>query len=155
MRGRLARIVAVVAVWAGVNALGGYLFRRSRRRHAGFRRHFLVTQGGSEVRPTGEEIQDAVVSVMMGGAVLDLRDASPPRRPARLDVMIVMGGVQLLVPEDWRVQIEVEALMGGIQDARDGQADQDRPVDLVLEGRVVFGGLDISSRTKRLREGVR
>ncbi len=151
MRGKVARIVAVVAVWAGVNALGGYLFRRSRRRHAGSRRHFLITQGGSEVRPTGEEIQDAVVSVLMGGAVLDLRDATPPRRPARLDVMIVMGGVQLLVPEEWRVKVDVEAVMGGIQDARKGQAGQDRPVDLVLAGRVVCGGLDITSRAKRLR----
>jgi hypothetical protein len=151
----LSRIFAVVAFWAGVNAFGAYAFRRSRRAAAGSRRHFLVTQGGLEIEAEGEEVQDAVVSVMMGGAVLDLREAVPPVPPVRLDVMVIMGGVQLIVPEEWKVQVDVKPMMGGVQDGRHGTRDRDRPVDLVLTGRVALGGLELVSRGRRDRKPVR
>jgi hypothetical protein len=62
-----------------------------------------------------------------------------------------MGGVQLLVPADWKVQVDVKPVMGGVQDARTRGADPDRPVDLVLTGRVMLGGLEVASKAPRPR----
>jgi hypothetical protein len=139
---RLATI-AIAAATAHMTA--AYFFRQQRRRYAGNRRHILVVQGGTELRPTAEEIDDLVVSVMMGGVVLDLRQTTLKQRPAHVDLLAVMGGVVLVVPDDWTVRLEVEPTMGGTRDGRTGRAEGDRPVDLVVSGRVVMGGLDVAS----------
>jgi hypothetical protein len=139
----LRRIAAVAAVGAVAHAAWVYLFRRQRCRYAGQRRHILVTQGGQRLRVSGSEINDAVVSVLMGGAILDLRDERPRPGPARLEVLVVMGGVQLFVPEDWNVRVEVEAALGGVDDRRVGAIGEDRPPDLVISGRVIMGGLEL------------
>jgi hypothetical protein len=140
---RLATI-AVAAATAHMTA--AYFFRQQRRRYAGNRRHILVVQGGTELRPTAEEIDDLVVSVMMGGVVLDLRHTTLTQRPAHVDLLAVMGGVVLVVPDDWTVRLEVEPTMGGMRDGRTGRDEGDRPVDLVVSGRVVMGGLDVASK---------
>lgn len=141
----MRRLLTVVIVWTAAQAGAAYLFRRQRQQYAGDRRHILVIQGGSQLRPSGDEIGDAVVSVMMGGVVLDLRETQLTRRPARLDILSIMGGVQLVVPGDWKVRIDVEPTMAGIRDGRTGSIDPERPPDLLLSGRVVMSGLEISS----------
>jgi hypothetical protein len=141
----MGRLLKIAILGIAAHAGAAYLFRQQRTRYAGRRRHFVVVQGGAQLRPTGDEIQDAVVSVMMGGLVLDLRETELSRNPARLDILALMGGVELVIPESWKVSIDVHPTMGGIRDARAGRIDPERPVDLVLSGRVVMGGLDLSS----------
>ena len=84
-------------------------------------------------------------SVMMGGVVLDLRESGLPYRPARLDVLSIMGGVQLIVPANWKVQIDVAPTMGGVRDGRTGSIEPERPFDVAVSGRVVVGGLVFAS----------
>jgi hypothetical protein len=141
----MRRLLRLVMVCVAAQAGTAYLFRRQRRRYAGDRHHILVVQGGSQVRPSEDEISDAVVSVMMGGVVLDLRETQLTRRPAHVDILSIMGGVQLVVPGDWNVRIDVEPTMAGIRDGRTGSIDPARPRDLVLSGQIVMSGLDISS----------
>lgn len=150
----MKRLWTIVALYAAAQVGAGFVFRRRRRRYAGIRRHFLVTQGGSQVRPTGEELRDAVVSVFMGGLILDMRSTQLVMRPARLDLLCVMGGVELVVPEDWRIQVDVDPAMGGVQDRREATIEPGRPVDLMISGRLVMGGLDITSTPpERLKSG--
>ncbi len=147
----MKRILTFAVLSAAAHVGAGYLFRRRRRRHAGTRTHFLVTQGGVNVRPTGEEIADAVVSVLMDGAVLDLRDAELAERPARIDLLCVLGGVELVVPKEWRLRVDVEPVLGGVRDRRTREFDPERSVDLTISGRVLMGGLDISATPVRER----
>jgi hypothetical protein len=141
----MRRLLTIVIACAAAQTGAAYLFQRQRKRYAGGRRHILVTQGGSQLRPSGDEISDVVVSVMMGGVVLDLRDTELAQRPAHLDVLSIMGGVQLVVPRDWKVRIDVEPTMAGIHDGRTGRIDSERKPDLVVSGRLVMSGLEISS----------
>jgi hypothetical protein len=142
MIGRLLKLAIVSTIAQSVSV---QLFRRQRTRHASDRRHFLVTRGGSLLRPSADEMVDAVASVLMGGLELDLRQAPIGSPPARLELLCVMGGVVLIVPEHWKVRVDVEAVMGGIRDRRTGAVAADRPTDLVVSGRVVMGGLEICS----------
>jgi hypothetical protein len=152
----MKRILAIVLVYAALNVGAAILFRRARHSYAGPRRHFLVTQGGADLRPTAAEIRDGVISVLMGGVALDLREVELLERPARLDVLAVMGGVEILVPDEWNVQVEIETGMGGVQDRR-RVPESAGPVDLVLSGRLVMAGLDIGNepvaRTGHSRTG--
>jgi hypothetical protein len=143
MRG-LRRIAIALAVGAGAQVFAAAAFRRMRGRHAAGRRHHLVTQGGLRVAATDVDITDAVVSVLMGGLELDLRGCALPRRPARIEALVVMGGLAVVAPPEWRIQVALEPFMGGVQDRRGGSPPDGEP-DLVLTGRVVMGGVDITT----------
>ena len=134
-------VIATAAVGAAHAAV--YLFRSQRARYAGTRRHVLVTQGGTHLRASAGEMDDAVISVLMGGALVDLRHLNPDPRPMRLDVLVVMGGFQVVVPSAWNVRVEADVAMGGIRDLRSDVSDAPRPVDLVITGRILMGGLEV------------
>ena len=134
--------IATAAVGAG-HAAAVYLFRSQRARYAGNRRHVLVTHGGTHIRASASEMDDAVISVLMGGALVDLRHGDPDPRPIRLDVLAVMGGIQVVVPSAWNVRVEADVTMGGIRDLRSGVSDAQRPADIVITGRILMGGLEM------------
>ena len=65
----------------------------------------------------------AHVTSMLGGTVLDLRQATiPPGESAVVDVFTVMGGSVLHVPPDWIVDVQSTAIMGGVKDERSESA---------------------------------
>jgi hypothetical protein len=80
-----------------------------------------------------------------GGGVVDLRDAVVDSAGAVLRIQTVFGGAQLVVPETWRVSIEMTSVFGGVGDTRSSDV---RPPDaprLTLTGLALFGGLQITS----------
>jgi hypothetical protein len=142
----MKRVLATLALLAGAQWVVVSRFKRSREAFAGDRTHFIATLGGEQLQPTGAQISDAVVSVLMGGIVLDLRETEILERPAKLDLLSVMGGVMVVVPEGWKVENNVDAAMGGVQDLREVTIEDDRPTDLVLTGRLIMGGLGIGNQ---------
>ena len=56
---------------------------------------------------------------VMGGSRLDLREAKmAPGEEATVDVFGLMGEVEILVPEDWVVDVRATPVMGGVKDSR-------------------------------------
>jgi hypothetical protein len=63
---------------------------------------------------------------VMGQTRLDLRQATiAPGSDATVDVFGLMGGVVVLVPETWTVDIQATAVMGGIRDRRGAVASDE------------------------------
>ncbi len=56
-----------------------------------------------------------------GGVVLDLRDASFAERETVIRANAVMGGVEIIAPEDMDVHVEGFGLMGGYDDSTSSQ----------------------------------
>ncbi len=91
------------------------------------------------------------VTIFMGGAKIDLRSAIiAPGAEEVLDLFVVMGGCELLVPPNWIVSAPVVAVVGGVEDKRLPQASnmvQDAtttnaaPPRLVIRGVVMLGGI--------------
>lgn len=94
------------------------------------------------------------VVAFMGGGQLDLRLATiPPGEEAVLDILTVMGGVDLWVPSHWEVSTPLLPFMGGVDDKRlpPLPSDVNAPPQgtaagrLVLRGFVMMGGVNIKS----------
>jgi predicted membrane protein len=95
------------------------------------------------------------VTTFMGGAKIDLRRAIiAPGEEAVLDLFVVIGGCELLVPSTWIVSAPVVAVMGGVEDKRLAQVSnvvQDAtgasaaPPRLVIRGVVMMGGVTLRS----------
>lgn len=100
--------------------------------------------GGNEQRVTGDTFTGGDLSTMFGGVELDLRDATVATPPARVNVTALFGGVEIIVPRDWNVQVDVLPVLGGASDDRPRREEEHDTVDLVVTGFVAFGGVEIT-----------
>lgn len=74
-----------------------------------------------------DTFQAGRLTSVMGGTVLDLRQATiPPGEEAVVDLLTVMGGAVLHVPASWEVDVESTTIMGGVKDERNEPAREDR-----------------------------
>jgi len=93
------------------------------------------------------------ITAIMGGGQLDLRLATIPNgEEAVLDIVAVMGGVEIIVPSSWEVSTPILPFMGGVEDKRLPTLPNDPNVArrenggrLVLRGLVMMGGVHIKT----------
>lgn len=134
--------------------IGGTLVYRALRTNAG------TATGSSDANPalnsftfmagtdrtvTSDAFRGGEVSVIMAGAQIDLRGSRPAGDRAVIDVFAFMGGIDLIVPETWRVVSEVTAVMGAFEDGTRKQASPGAPV-LVVRGVVIMGGVEVKNQ---------
>lgn len=108
----------------------------------------LAVFGGSEKRSTSSSFTGANLTALFGGTELDLRDAEVADPPAHVSAVALFGGVSVIVPRDWTVELDVLPILGGASDdrpRRERPADQPESdqVDLVVTGFAAFGGIAI------------
>jgi predicted membrane protein len=84
-----------------------------------------------------------VVNVF-GGSEINLMHADFTGE-VKLEVVNIFGGTTLIVPPHWQIRSEAAAIFGAIEDKRREPAGVQTDKVLVLEGTVIFGGIDIKS----------
>jgi hypothetical protein len=100
---------------------------------------------GSTRRITSQEFQGGDVTAIMGGHEIDLRESRPAGGTCVIDLFVWWGGVDITVPDDWRVSVEGLALMGAIEDSTRGSGGEVRG-HLILKGLVVMGGVEVKNK---------
>jgi hypothetical protein len=86
------------------------------------------------------------ILTLFGGTVLDLLIAAPAPTGIYLDALVWMGGVDLVVPEGWRVEFTGKVVVGGFSDATRTTADPDAPT-VRIGGLILFGGLRATTKS--------
>jgi len=83
---------------------------------------------------------------LMGGAELDFREAILPPGVTDVQIVTIMGGVEILVPPGINVESHGIGIMGGFEDVSgSGAYDPDAPT-LRIAGLALMGGVDIQVR---------
>ena len=105
----------------------------------------FVIMGGSERKPGSIEFTGGKITTIMGGCDVDLRDSQLQPGVSELDIICFMGGVDLKIPPNWQVILELSPILGGVDDKRrmDELTDPDRT--LVIRGYCMFGGVEIKN----------
>jgi predicted membrane protein len=104
---------------------------------------------GTDFASTAPAFRRGSVLTWYGGGQIDLRGATLDPAGAELNVRALFGGVQIIVPEMWRVEQRMVAFLGGVSDSREKiEAHETGPV-LRLDGWAAFGGIDVSSEPRR------
>jgi hypothetical protein len=98
--------------------------------------------GGGEERVTSQEYQGGEVTAICGGVKLDLREATLQSGRATLDVTIICGGLELLVPRDWKVNIQTTTMLGGTENKKRDTAGA-AAAELTITGTVLMGGIEV------------
>jgi len=84
------------------------------------------------------------LTAIMGGCEIDLRQASISEDGAVMHVLAFMGGIELRVPEDWRVRSDILPLMGGFDD-KTREPREGSGKTLVLKGLAFMGGIEVKN----------
>jgi hypothetical protein len=101
---------------------------------------------GFSRKVTSQDFRSAKVTAVFGGGEVDLRGAQVLQRPARIEVTAVFGGIEIKVPADWRVELNVTGAAGGASDERPGPVPSGEGApDLVVTGTFAFGGVSVKS----------
>jgi predicted membrane protein len=98
---------------------------------------------GIDRKMTSPDFRGGDITAIMGGHEIDLRTAKIASEAAVLDLLVLMGGVDLRVPEDWKISFEGVAIMGGVED-RTKPPPSPRG-HLILRGLVMMGGVEIKN----------
>ncbi len=98
---------------------------------------------GLENHVTSPDYQGGSVTAVLGGVALDLRKADIKTK-AQLDIMTFCGGVELRVPESWRVHVTGTPLLGGWENKTAKPDAKDAPV-LEITATCVLGGIEIKN----------
>jgi hypothetical protein len=116
--------------------------------------------GGTERRGVWTPARQVTAIAVMGGAVLDFREARLPPGVTDVQCFAFWGGIDILVSPDIHVETGGLAIMGGFE--QDGEASgvppkSDAPI-LRIGGLALMGGVDVrirypgeSARDARLR----
>jgi predicted membrane protein len=103
----------------------------------------LAIMGGYRRASVSSDFRGGELTAVMGGLQIDLRQAHI-QESATLDVLALMGGIELRVPQDWRVVAEVTPLMGGIDDKTILPTDENAK-RLYIKGTLLMGGIEIKN----------
>jgi hypothetical protein len=141
---RVGQAVALFILGVG----GGLVFRSSRPAtslvHDPARYVDLFAfMGGLNRVLSAPDFKGGHATALMGGGSIDLRRASMEDGEAVINVFAMWGGWEIRVPEDWTVEIQVAALLGGFDDkARRPDVPTKK---LILTGLVLMGGIEVKN----------
>ena len=104
-----------------------------------------LTHGGLELQPTNPRLERVRVDLAMAGAEIDLTGLPRPAHGIDLTTRVMMAGVGIKVPADWRVWWQFRGV-GGI--GSDGAVERTRDphaADLRIHAGVLFGGIGVQA----------
>jgi hypothetical protein len=106
--------------------------------------HAFALMAGVRRQSTSHEFRYADANAIMGGVELDLREAQmKDGETATIDAFALWGGVEMTVPENWRVVGKVLPLMGAFEDNTKNKTGTG-PV-LIVRGTAIMGGIEVKN----------
>lgn len=134
----------VLVIGLGVFLIIKVLTRRRRHPFPPFARGLPpgpVVMGSKEDRIDSQEYAGGEVRTVMGSYVLDLTRAEMQGESAVLHARVVMGAIEIRVPDHWRVDVKSSPILGAIENKIQEPAQAEKT--LIIHADVVMGGIEI------------
>lgn len=102
--------------------------------------------GGNKHIINAQEFKGGKLINVFGGSHIDLTQTKLGEGKNVLEMVCVFGGVELIVPSDWVIHVEVASVLGGFADKRANiNTTPQLGKELYIKGVVVFGGGEIKN----------
>lgn len=85
---------------------------------------------------------------LFGGGKIDLREARIPPGEVRIQAFAIMGGIDIIVPDDADVHVSGIGIMGGFDQGATGEGRPGAP-RIVVSGLALMGGVTVKRRPRR------
>ena len=83
--------------------------------------------------------------MFMGGGEIDLRDARFSEREVTIHIVAIMGGCEVIVPDDATVYVTGIGILGAFEHTESGGGSPDGPV-ITINGVAFMGGVDVKRK---------
>ena len=104
--------------------------------------HLTTFLSGIESKNGSKNLSGGSVLSVLGGIQLDLRHAQLTENGAVLNVTTILGGVELIVPEDVHVEIKGTPILGGWEN-KTNTYGMEKNKTLYINGVALLGGIEI------------
>jgi predicted membrane protein len=101
-----------------------------------------VFSGGSR-RVESQNFRGGKADVVFGSAEIDLRAAKLADGRAELELSVVFGRIEVIVPRDWQVALEGSPVLGSIESRKAPAAGTESAGTLAIRGSAVFGAIEV------------
>ena len=99
----------------------------------------LIFSGEKKI--LSQNFTNGKLTVVCGGADFDLRQVTPKTKDVKLEISCILGGVRLILPEDWEVVTNVKSYLAGVDSVH--KVPSKAKVTLHITGEVILGGIAI------------
>lgn len=97
--------------------------------------------GGGDHYVTSENFKGGRINAIFGGGKYNLTRCKLAPGTNILELSLVFGGIELLVPSDWKVKVEMDSILGGFSNKGAGfTGKEDSEGVLIIRGSAIFGG---------------
>jgi hypothetical protein len=83
--------------------------------------------------------------MMLGGGEIDLREARFEDREVSIHIVAILGGCEVIVPEDATVRVTGVGILGAFEHSDSGGGTADGPV-ITIDGLALLGGVDVKRK---------
>jgi predicted membrane protein len=99
---------------------------------------------GSSKKFFSKEFIGGRINCIMGGSEVNLTEADLVNNSA-LSVFVMMGGIELRVPKEWNIQLDIMPIAGGVEDKITKYPENvvNPNKRLIITGYVIMGGIVI------------
>jgi predicted membrane protein len=104
-----------------------------------------VVFGGGEYIVLDEVFKGGTINATFGGLKLDLRRTSIVEEETVVSVNAMFSGIEIFVPHDWIVVVQVNNVCSGVIDSRLNQHNTDNTKKLIVTGNSTFSGIEIKN----------
>lgn len=80
---------------------------------------------------------------VFGGVDLDLRQVKAVEAGCAINITVLFGGAEIMVPEDWNIIITGSPIFGGLEDKTKGS--EKSTTNVTINCTIAFGGLEIKT----------
>lgn len=101
--------------------------------------------GSVNVNVTSKQFKGGKIETVFGGTKINFLNSELSQDTENvLDVDIVFGGLELIVPRNWNVVIKTASILGGFEEKGFTPSNEiDSSKKIVIVGRTIFGGGEI------------
>ncbi|MEQ9442245.1 MAG: DUF5668 domain-containing protein [Cyclobacteriaceae bacterium] len=101
--------------------------------------------GGNEKIITSEEFRGGRITSIFGSNEINFINSHLAPGVHVIDVFVLFGGVEITVPSDWSVKVDISPIVGGFEDKRKYQQmySPESGQQLIIRGQVIMGGGEI------------
>jgi len=131
---------AVVALVGGVTA-----WRKNEGDESSTSIRRALTHFGLELRPRNPALTRVRVDLAMAGAEIDLTGIPRPASGIDLTARVLMGGMAIRVPSDWRVWWRFRGVGGMGGDGAVERTRDEHAADLRIYADVLLGGVGVEA----------
>src|SRR6478735_7646366 len=146
-------VLDAVLFWPGIIILFGLFFLFARPSKRKQKKYFpelkqvnsdymdisAIVSGHSR-QISSYDFKGGKITAVMGGLEVDLTNCTLSKEKCVIELDLVMGGVQLIIPREWNIKSELTPIMGGVEDSALENPGQyiDPAATVTLTGTVIM-----------------